>query len=163
MNGIVTISGECRDEASRSVCEEIAGATDGVKTVINNVTFPGMYSDTTANAAITAAPVTDTAMAAAPVTITAIEPLVELVATTLEKYPTVKAAIKERMITLTGEIRKNELPVLMSELHALKPTKIEQKLTIIQSREGKKNHVKSTKAKRGSLKQPKTKKKSRRH
>jgi hyperosmotically inducible periplasmic protein len=39
-DGIVTISGQCKDEACRTTCEHTARNVKGVKSVINNCTVP---------------------------------------------------------------------------------------------------------------------------
>ena len=42
----------------------------------------------------------------------------------------VKADVKDGVVTLTGEIKKTDLPKLMQKISALKPKKIENKLTV---------------------------------
>ena len=37
-DGVVTISGECKDDACRTHCEEVAKGVKGVKSVVNNCT-----------------------------------------------------------------------------------------------------------------------------
>ena len=42
----------------------------------------------------------------------------------------IAASVKDGVITLTGEIKRNELQKLMMTLHTLKPKKIDNQLTI---------------------------------
>ncbi|WP_315815771.1 hypothetical protein [Paraflavitalea speifideaquila] len=58
------------------------------------------------------------------------ETLNKAVADVIKAYNGVKADVKDGVVTLTGEIKKTQLPTLMPLLHALKPKKIENKLTI---------------------------------
>src|ERR1044072_4488031 len=39
-DGVVTITGECKDEACKAKCEERAKGVKGVKSVVNNCTVP---------------------------------------------------------------------------------------------------------------------------
>jgi hypothetical protein len=45
-------------------------------------------------------------------------------------YPLVHAAVDSGVITLTGEIKRSQLPKLMTSLHSLHPKKINNNLTI---------------------------------
>jgi hypothetical protein len=48
----------------------------------------------------------------------------------LKDNPTVVAAVKEGVISLTGEIKKSDLPKLLQKVSALKPVKIDNQLII---------------------------------
>lgn len=111
-DGVVTLTGECNDEASKTTAETMAGKIKGVKQVVNNITV----------AAPQAAP--------APVVVAEDDPLTKSVTDATKDYPGVKASVKDGVITLTGDIKKNDLPKLMMSLHSLKPKKIENKLTV---------------------------------
>ncbi|MFM9909521.1 MAG: BON domain-containing protein [Chitinophagaceae bacterium] len=111
-DGVATIAGECKDDALKAKCEELAKGIKGVKNVINNCT-------------ITPPPPTP-----APVEIAVDDPLMKAVADATKDFPTVKAAVKDGVITLTGEIKKANLSKLMMVLNTLKPKKIENQLTI---------------------------------
>jgi osmotically-inducible protein OsmY len=111
-DGVVTLSGECKDEASKANAENLAKETEGVKSVINNCTV--------------AAPLP----APAPVVISADDQLTRGVADATKDFPGVKSSVKDGVITLTGEIKRADLKKLMQSLHSLKPKKIENKLTI---------------------------------
>ena len=48
----------------------------------------------------------------------------------IKDHPTVKAEVKDGVITLTGEIKKDALKKLMPLLQSLKPKKVDNKLTV---------------------------------
>ena len=48
----------------------------------------------------------------------------------LKDYPTVSYKVMEKVISLTGEIRKSDLPKLLQKVSALKPVKIDNQLII---------------------------------
>ena len=110
-NGVVTLTGECKDEAGRSSVESIVAKVKGVKQVINNCTVAQVVSP-------------------APVVITPDDALTRAVTDATKDYPTVKAAVKDGVITLTGDIKRANLQKLMMTLNTLKPKKIDNKLTI---------------------------------
>jgi len=109
-DGVVTLSGQVKDEAAKSSAETIASGVKGVKSVTNNLTV--------------APP------PAAPVEITADDPLKASVDNTIKAYPGVAATVNDGVITLTGQIKKADLQNLMKALNTLKPKKIENQLTI---------------------------------
>lgn len=111
-DGVVTITGETRDDACRAMCESTIKGMKGVKSVVNNCTV---------------APATPVA---APVDITADDPLTKGVADAVKDFNGVKADVKDGVITLTGEIKKADLEKLMPTLHSLKPKNIDNQLTI---------------------------------
>ncbi|MBO9199795.1 MULTISPECIES: BON domain-containing protein [Niastella] len=111
-DGVVTLSGECKDEASKSAIESEVAKVKGVKKVVNNCT------------------VTPPPAQAAPVTINPDETLTNSVNDAIKDYPGVSATVKDGVITLTGNIKRPDLQKLMMSLHTLKPKKIDNKLTI---------------------------------
>lgn len=111
-DGVVTLSGETTDETARAAYESAVKTVPGVKQVNNNITV--------------AAP----PPAPEPVAISPDEILQTAVNEAIKAYNGVKAEVKDGVVTLTGEIRKAELTVLMPMLHGLKPKKIENKLTV---------------------------------
>jgi hyperosmotically inducible protein len=111
-DGVATISGEFKDEAAKAAAEAAAKAVKGVKSVVNNGTI--------------AAPV----VVEAPVEVSADAALITAVADASKDFATVKAEVKDGIITLTGEIKKTDLPKLMQSLNSLKPKKVENKLTV---------------------------------
>ena len=114
-DGVVTLSGETKDETLKAKAEEVAKGVKGVKNVINNTTV----------AAAPPAPVEP-----APVVINADETLSKAVNDVLKDFPGVKAEIKEGVITVTGEIKRASWLKLKPMLDALRPKKVENKLTI---------------------------------
>lgn len=108
-DGVVTLSGQVKDETAKSSAETTARGVKGVKSVTNNLTV---------------------APPPAPVEITADDPLKASVDNTVRAYPGVTATVKDGVITLTGQIKKADLQKLMMELNTLKPKKIENQLTI---------------------------------
>ena len=108
-DGVATISGSCADEACKTKCEETAKSVKGVKSVVNNC--------------VVAPP-------PAPVTVNTDDELNRGVTDATKDHPTVKATVNDGVVTLTGEIKRDQLAKLMMSLNTLKPKKIENKLTI---------------------------------
>ena len=109
-DGVVTLTGQVKDETAKASAETTAKGVKGVKSVTNNLTV---------------AP-----LPAAPVEITADDPLKASVDNTIKDYPGVAATVKDGVITLTGQIKRADLQNLMKALNTLKPKKIENQLTI---------------------------------
>lgn len=107
--GDVTLTGIVDDEAAKAKAEEIAKAEKGVKSVINSLTIKPVE---------------------APVVISEDPVLIKNVADATKDFPAVKAEVKDGVIVLTGELKKASLITLMQHLSALKPKKIDNKLTI---------------------------------
>lgn len=110
--GVATLTGEVKDEAAKASYATAVAGIKGVKSVDNQLT------------------VTPPPPPPAPVVITADDPLTKAVSEVVKDYGTVKADIKDGVITLTGNIKKSVLPKLIMALNTLKPKKIENKLTI---------------------------------
>jgi hyperosmotically inducible protein len=104
--GVVSLSGQLKDETAKALAETKAKAEKGVKSVVNNITI------------------------AAPVTIAVDEVLTKAVKDAVKDYPTVVASINDGIVSLNGEIKKDALPKLMMALSSLKPKKIDNKLTV---------------------------------
>lgn len=111
-DGVATITGEVTDDATRVAVETAAKAVKGVKSVTNNLTLPPPPPP--------------------PVVINPDETLQQTVgaAITAMNLSKVQAAVKDGVVTLTGEIKKADLPSLMQKLNELKPKSIENKLVI---------------------------------
>ena len=112
-DGVVTLSGVFKDDASKAAFETTVKAIPGVKSVVNNSTV-----------APPAAPVP------APVVINGDDALKPGVTDAIKDFPGVKAEVKDSIITLTGDIKRASLQKLMMSLHTLKAKKIDNKLTI---------------------------------
>lgn len=108
-DGVVTITGECKDDACRAKCEELAKSAKGVKSVVNNCVV---------------------AKNTAPVEVSTDDALTKGVMDATKDHPTVKASVNNGVVTLTGEIKRDQLAKLMMTLNTLKPKKIENQLTI---------------------------------
>ena len=111
-DGVVTLTGTCKDDECKNKCAKAVEGMKGVKSVINNITLPAPPPPP------------------APVVIAADDPLTKAVADAVKDHPTVKAEVKDGVITLTGEIKKDALKKLMPLLQSLKPKKVDNKLTV---------------------------------
>ncbi len=107
--GVATLSGEVKDEATKAAVETTTKDTKGVKSVVNNTTV---------------------AMAFTPPVITADDPLMSAVKDATKDHPTVTATVADGVVTLTGSIEKSKLQSLMQTLNSLKPKKIDNQLTV---------------------------------
>ena len=110
-DGVATLAGEVKDEATKSAAATEAKSVKGVSSVNNNITI--------------ATPVTT-----APVEITADDPLNALAKDAVKDHPGVVASVNDGVVTLTGEIKKADLPKLIQKINALNPRKVENKLVI---------------------------------
>lgn len=108
-DGVVTLSGECKDEACKAKCEELAKSAKGVKSVVNNAVV---------------------ATVQAPVQVSTDDALTTGVRDATKDHPTVQTSVSNGVVTLTGEIKRDQLQKLMQTLNTLNPAKIENKLTI---------------------------------
>ena len=108
-DGVATISGECKDDACKAKCEELAKSAKGVKSVVNNCMV---------------------AKVAPPVEASTDDALTKGVMDATKDHPTVKASVNNGVVTLTGDLKRDQLAKLMMTLNTLKPKKIENNLTI---------------------------------
>lgn len=97
-DGVATLTGVCKDEATKSKCEEAVKKIEGVKSIVNNCTV--------APPEVVVPPVTDA--------------LSQAIADAVKDFPGVKTDLKDGVLTLTGEIKKASLQKLMMGLNALK-------------------------------------------
>jgi osmotically-inducible protein OsmY len=111
-DGVVTLTGEVKDDAAKAASEAAVKAIKGVKDVVDNIT-------------ITPPP--------PPPPVVTINPDDELkkgVTDATKDFASVKADVADGVITLTGDIKRSSLPKLMQSLNSLKPKKINNQLTI---------------------------------
>lgn len=108
-DGVVTLSGECKDEAEKTAAENAIKQIPGVKNVVNNTTI--------------APP--PPAPAPAPVEIAADDPLTKGITDALKDYPTVKATAKDGIISVTGEATAANWKKIKIALDGLKPKKVD--------------------------------------
>jgi hyperosmotically inducible protein len=112
-DGVATLTGVYKDDATKSAFDAAVTAVPGVKSVVDNGTV----------APPPPPPV------AAPVVVAGDDILTKGVTDATKDFPGVKASVKDSVITLTGEIKKASLPKLMMTLHTLKAKKIDNQLT----------------------------------
>ncbi|MEO7964717.1 MAG: BON domain-containing protein [Gemmatimonadaceae bacterium] len=108
-SGVATISGQFADEAAKASTEAAVKGVKGVKSVVDNAT-------------ITPPP--------APVVISADDLLKTSVSAALKDFAGLTADVKDGIVTLTGEVKKTDLPKVMQALSALHPKKIDNKATV---------------------------------
>jgi osmotically-inducible protein OsmY len=104
--GVVTLTGEVKDEAASIAINGLAAGVKDVKSVVNNITIAAPLVNAVDSALQTA--------------------LVDA----LKDHGTVSATVLDGVITLTGEIKKADLPKLLQKISALKPVKIDNQLTV---------------------------------
>lgn len=109
-NGVVTLSGTCKDEDCRKNCADEVKDIKGVKNVVNNITVA--------------------AAEPAPVEITPDAQLQDAVNNVVKDYKDVKAEVKDGVVTLRGQIQRSKLQDLMVALNGLKPKKVDNELVI---------------------------------
>lgn len=103
-DGVVTLSGETKDEAAKTKASELATSVKGVTSVQNNVM-------------VTAPP--------PPVEITADDPLTSAVKDATKDFPTVTATVKEGVISVSGELKSADWKKLKMALDGLKPKRVD--------------------------------------
>ena len=108
-DGVATISGESKDDAAKLKAESLVKGIKGVKNVINNVSVAPPPPPPPAS-----------------VEVTADDPLAKALADATKDFPSVKASVKDGVISLSGEISKTNLRKLMMVLNTLKPKQILQ-------------------------------------
>lgn len=110
--GVVTLSGECATEECRKDCADAVKNVKGVVSVENNIRIASI-----------AAP-------SAPVEIATDETLKNSVNDLVKDYKGVEADVKDGVVTLRGEIKRDNLQKLIISLNELKPRKVENELLI---------------------------------
>ena len=105
---VVTLTGEVKDEATSAAIAADAQSVKGVKSVVNSLTVTPP----------------------APVISAQDATLISTLQDALKDHPTVTYEVKDGVVTLTGEVKKTDLKKLMQKVQALKPVKVENKLTI---------------------------------
>lgn len=104
--GVVTLTGEVKDETTATAINGAAASVKNVKSVNNNLTV--------------AAPVPtaeDTALQAG-------------LTDALKDHSGVSFAVADGVVTLTGEVSQDDLRIVMQKVSALSPAKIENQLSI---------------------------------
>ena len=106
-DGVVTLSGECESEADKAKCTELAQSVKGVKSVTNNCTIKQM-----------------------PVQVSPDDALRQGVMDATKDHPGVTAMVNGGVVTLTGNISRDKLPMLMQSINGLQPKQVLNQLTI---------------------------------
>lgn len=104
--GVVTLTGEVKDEATSIAVNGLAAGVKNVKSVVNNLTI-----------AAPAVSVQDTTLQSG---------LVDA----LKDHSGVTATVQDGVITLTGEVKQSDLPTVLQKVSALNPVKIDNQLTV---------------------------------
>lgn len=112
--GVATISGTCSDDTAKQNAESLVKGVKGVKSVVNNCEIP--------------APEPEVAPAAVEINTDSV--LTTSVSEVIKTYNGVSASVKDGVVTLTGNIKRDQLPNLIKSVQELKPKKVENKLTI---------------------------------
>lgn len=105
---VANLTGTVSDESIRSYAESTVAGVQNVKSVINLLeVVPPAPDYTELNAAINAA-----------------------LPDALKDHKTVTATVQDGIITLSGEIKEKDLPILIQKLNALSPVQIVNNLTV---------------------------------
>ncbi|PBJ09064.1 BON domain-containing protein [Flavobacterium sp. ACN6] len=114
-DGVATISGTCKDDAFKQNAETIVKGIKGVKSVVNNCEILAPELEP---------------VKAVPVQVNADNVLSSSVTAIVKSYSGVSASVVNGVVTLKGNIKRNQLPALIKSVQGLKPKKVENKLTI---------------------------------
>lgn len=112
-DGVATISGICKDDAFKQDVANSIKEIKGVKSVVNNCQV--VAPEETAPAAVIITPDTE---------------LDKSLHKVIESYDGVSATVVGGVVTLTGEIKRSQLPNLIKSVQELKPKKVDNKLII---------------------------------
>ncbi|MDW8851012.1 BON domain-containing protein [Flavobacterium sp. MMLR14_040] len=112
-DGVATISGICKDDAFKQDVANSIKEIKGVKSVVNNCQI--VAPEETAPAAVIISPDTE---------------LDKSLHKVIESYDGVSATVVGGVVTLTGEIKRSQLPNLIKSVQELKPKKVDNKLII---------------------------------
>ncbi len=114
VDGVATITGLCKDETFKQETESIVKGVKGVKSVVNACELPPSNAE----------PVPAT------VIVNSDNDLHKSVYKVIKAYAGVNATVTGGVITLSGEIKREQLKPLMQSLQELKPKQVDNKLTI---------------------------------
>ena len=114
-DGIVTLSGQVADDASKAAAETAANEVKGVKSVVNNITVPPPAPPPAPAVTINPDDVLRTGLDSA---------------FAAKGIKGVTATVSNGEVTLTGNVKKADLTKVMQAANELKPKKVNNKLTI---------------------------------
>lgn len=109
-SGVVTLSGQCPDEACKASVEETVKSIKNVEQVVNNITV---------------VPV------AAPVVISPDQTLKTSLDSLIRSYQGVFADVNDGVVKLRGQVKNTDLQNLLQAVHALHPKQVQNELVII--------------------------------
>lgn len=112
-DGVATLTGTVVDEATKAKAEDVAKGEKGVKSVVNQLELPPPPPP-----------------AAVPMVQPGVADMMGAIKDATKDFPTVTASVADGVVTLSGSIKKDKLPRLMMAISALRPKKIENKLTV---------------------------------
>jgi osmotically-inducible protein OsmY len=98
-NGVATLSGTVTADAVKLAADSTVSLIKGINSVTNNIVV-------------------------APPIISNDEQLQTAIIDAIKDHPTVQAAVKDSVVTLTGEIKKADLATLMQKVQASRPKKV---------------------------------------
>lgn len=107
-DGVATITGEVKDDAAKAAVDALKDVK-GVKSVVNSTTI---------------------APPPAPIEVSADATLTTSVKDALKDNAGITATVADGVVTLTGDVKKADLAKVMQKVNALKPKKVENKLTV---------------------------------
>lgn len=108
-DGVVTINGKFKDDASKAAFAAAVNKLEGVKSVVDN-------------SSVDAPPPPPPA----PVEIATADALAKGVADAIKDFPGVKGEVKDSVIILSGEIKQSSLRNLMQPINSLHAKKIDK-------------------------------------
>ncbi len=111
-DGVATLTGTVVDEATKAKAEDVAKGEKGVKSVVNQLELPPPPPP------------------AVPMVQSGVADMAGAIKDATKDFPTVSASVADGVVTLSGSIKKDKLPKLMMAISALRPKKIENKLTV---------------------------------
>ncbi len=104
-DGVATISGEVKDDATKTAIEAAVKAVKGVKSFVNNTTVPPPPP--------------------APVVITQDDPLTQGVKDAIKDIPGITATVEDGVVKVAGTISKDKWTMLRKAIDALSPKKVD--------------------------------------
>ncbi len=109
-DGVVTLTGQVADDATRANAETEAAKVKGVESIVNNITVTPPPPPVVIN--------TDDSLR------NAVNSLVS------SQYKDVKVQVNDGVVTLTGSIKRSELATLMQKVNEMRPKRVENQLQI---------------------------------
>jgi osmotically-inducible protein OsmY len=104
--GAVTLSGKVETQDAFAAAEIAAKAVEGVKSITNSIEV------------------------VPPVVINPDDTLIQTVNAAIAAYSGIKAEVKDGVVTLSGDIKKDDLTKVIQAVQELKPKKVENKMNV---------------------------------